>query len=339
MSRTWRVFSFLSLLYLLTPGLLQAQRPGSGGHATGGVIDVRVRYPNGTPGPRGLHIRLESAEGGASDDTVTQDGGKCQFNPTVSGVYFVRLTEPQYKPVTERVELIGITRGYVTIELKPLKNEREDDVIIDSSASARKVISAADLGVPENALQEYDKGEAALRAKDPAQAVKYFEKATKLYGNYPEAFHMLGEAYLEQQDWKNAQAALRRSVQLDPKSSTTYVDLGAVENQQRNYLAAEEALKKGLDLSPDASSAKYELAKTYWAMGRWDDAAPLAKDAVAGLPELATARVLFGNILLKKRDGAGALREFKEYLRLEPAGSMAPQVRDIVAKLENNLPK
>ncbi len=228
--------------------------------------------------------------------------------------------------------------AYVTLDLKPVDNERKAENSAPP-ANSSDAVSVADLAIPESARQEYDKGEAALRAKDTAQAVKHLEQATKLYANYPEAFRMLGEAYLVQQDWKNAEAALQHSAQLDPKSPATYVDLGAVENQQHNYPAAEEALKKGLELSPDASSAKYELAKTYWAMGRWDAAAPLVRDAVSALPELATARVLFGNILLKKRDGAGALREFKEYLRLEPTGAMAPQVRDIVAKLENNLPK
>ncbi len=251
----------------------------------------------------------------------------------------VRISEQGYKDVSVRVELIGNPRGYATLELKPIPKEAPPESHASAPAGGPILVSVLDLNIPENARQEFEKGQSALKENKLDDSVSHLRKAIKLYANYPEAFHMLGEAYLEQQDWKNAEAALQHSVQLDPKSAATFVDLGAVENQQHNYSAAEDALKKGLDLSPDASSAKYELAKTYWAMGRWDDAAPLAKDAVAGLPELATARVLFGNILLKKRDGAGALREFKEYLRLEPAGTMAPQVRDIVAKLEKNLPK
>jgi Flp pilus assembly protein TadD len=318
---------------LLAPCLVRAQRTPTGGRATGGIIDVQVRNVNGTPGPRGLHIRLEAAEGGPVDDQETIDGGKCQFKLSTSGVYFVRLTERQYKPVSERVELISTSRGYVTIELKPVDGETPQG----SNSSPLNLdpnVSVASLNVPEPARKEYDKGEEALHSKHPDEGVKHFQKAVKLYENYPQAYRLLGEAYLEQQDWQNAESALKKSIELEPRVAATYVDLGAVENQQHNYSAAEETLKKGLTLSPDAASGKYELAKTYWSMGRWHDAIPLAQEAVAAQPNLSGARVLLGNLFLKERNAAAALREYEEYLRLEPNGSMAPQVRDIVAKIK-----
>jgi len=46
---------------------------------------------------------------------------------------------------------------------------------------------------------------------------------------------------------------------------------------------------------------------------------------------------LLANIRLKQRNAPGALQEYQEYLRLEPEGSMAPQVRDMVAKLQKAL--
>jgi tetratricopeptide (TPR) repeat protein len=115
------------------------------------------------------------------------------------------------------------------------------------------------------------------------------------------------------------------------------MDLGGLRNQNKNYPGAEEALKKCLEISPDAPAAKYELAKTYMATGRWQEAAPLTEAAVKGLPDLAPAHVLLANIRLKQRDGAGALHEYQEYLRIEPAGPMAPQVRDMVEKIQKAL--
>jgi cytochrome c-type biogenesis protein CcmH/NrfG len=66
---------------------------------------------------------------------------------------------------------------------------------------------------------------------------------------------------------------------------------------------------------------------------------PLAQDAVSAMPKLAAAHVLLGNIDLKKRDASGALREYEEYLRLEPEGPMAPEVRKMVTKLRDGLAK
>ena len=41
--------------------------------------------------------------------------------------------------------------------------------------------------------------------------------------------------------------------------------------------------------------------------------------------------------MLRKRDAAEALQEFKEYLRLEPNGPLAEPVREMVNKIEKAL--
>jgi len=309
------------------------------GRPAGGIIDVQVRYADGRPGPRGIHVRLEAAEGGAEADAETTQGGKCQFRQSTNGVFIVRIAEKDYKEVSARVEIIASPMAYVILDLKPITDDRktENSASAKSTTSIPGTISVGDLGVPQNAQQEYEKGESALSAKDLPQAITHFEKATKLYANYPQAYRMLGEAYLQQKDLPKAQDSFKKSIELDPKLSVAYIDLGALMNQTHDYPAAETALKKGLELSPDAAGAKYELAKTYWATNRWPDAAPLAEDAVKALPDLASAHVLLANIRLKQRDAAGALHEYQEYLRLEPDGAMAPQVREMVEKLQKAL--
>jgi hypothetical protein len=51
-------------------------------------------------------------------------------------------------------------------------------------------------------------------------------------------------------------------------------------------------------------------------------------------PDLAPAHVLLGNIALRKNDPAAALKEFKEYLRLDPKGPMAAGAQQMVSRLE-----
>jgi len=336
MLRTLSRLFFSLLLYCLLAPSLPAQRPGGGGH-TGGIIDVQVRYADGRPAPRGVHVRLEAAEGGAEADLETIQGGKCQFRQGTSGVYIVRISDLGFKEVSARVELISSPRAYVTLDLIPLKKDPEPEVSVPPADPADSV-SVKDLAIPEPARLEFKKGEEALRAKNADESVKHFQKAIKLYDPYPQAYRMLGNAYLQNQKWPEAESALKRSIELEPGLAASYMDLGAVRNQTRNYAGAEEALKKGLELNPDSPGAKYELAKTYWSLGRWQDAAPLAADAVKALPDLAPAHVLLANIRLKQRDAAGALHEYQEYLRIEPQGAMAPQVREMVEKLQKALP-
>jgi len=328
-----RILFSCSLCPLLAYSLY-AQRPS--GTGTGGIINVRVRYADGRPGPRGIHVRLESAEGGAEADLETIEGGKCQFQQSTSGVFLVRVAEGDYKEVSARVELIHNPVAYVVLDLIPLKKEPRPEAAL-VPADSTDPVTVKDLAIPEPARVEFSKGEDAMRAKHVDESVKHFQKAIKLYDAYPQAYRMLGDAYVEKQQWPEAESALKKSIELLPDLAPAYFDLGALRNQTKNYAGAEESLKKGLELTPDATVGKYELAKTYWALGRWQDAAPFAADTVKALPDLAAAHVLLGNIRLKLRDAPGALHEYQEYLRIEPQGSMAPQVRDMVDKLQKAL--
>jgi thioredoxin-like negative regulator of GroEL len=330
----------LPLLFhlLAVPSLLYAQRSGMGGRVVGGVIDVQVRYANGAPGPSGIHVRLESPEAGSAGDCQTVEGGKCQFNVPSNGVYMVRMTERGYKDVNVRVELIGNSRGFATLELKPIPGEAPPEAAADvSEGLSGGSVSAADLGVPDNARLEFEKGQSALKDNKLDSGISHLRKAIKLYGAFPAAYTLLGTAYLEEKNWKDAESALAKAASLDSKSAEAYLALGAVFNQTKNYPQAETALLRGLELKPDAPGGHYELAKTYWALGRWQEAAPHARKAVSDIPDLASPHVLLGNVLLKENNPQEALHEYQEYLRLDPNGSMAPGARQMIDKIQKAL--
>jgi len=282
-------------------------------------------------------VRLEAAEGGSAGDCQTIDGGKCVFNVPSSGVYMVRMSERGFKEVSVRVELIGNSRGYATLELQPNPKEAPPEAPSAAPAGDPNLVSALDLNVPENARQEFEKGQGALKENKLDAGVSHLRAAIKLYAAFPQAYTLLGTAYLEQKNWKDAEAALRKANELDPKFPDAYLELGAVFNQTKEYPQAETTLLKGLELKPEAAAGHYELAKTYWALGRWKDAAPHARQAVAGMPDLAPAHVLLGNVMLRESNAQGALHEYQEYLRLDPNGSMAPGVRQMIEKIQKAL--
>jgi tetratricopeptide (TPR) repeat protein len=321
-----------AFLFLFSP-CLSAQRPtSSGAHGgTNAEINVQVRNPDGTAAPRGIHLRLEAQEGGSFADCVTETGGKCRFLPGSGGMYIVRISQLGFQEVSVDVNLVDALRAYVNIDLKPDPGAALPD---PHNAAPGNSVSALDLSVPENARLEFEKGQRALQENKLDASISHFRKAIKLYQSFPQAYTLAGTAYLEEKNWKEAEKALLKATSLDPKSSEAYLALGAVLNQTREYPRAETALLRGLELKPEAPGGHYELARTYWELGRWREAAPHARKAVSLMPDVASPHALLGNILLRERNAQGALHEYQEYLRLDANGSMAPGVRQMVEKLQ-----
>lgn len=295
-------------------------------------IKIQVRNLDGSSATRGILIQLESAEGGIVDQCTTGSEGYCQFNPRTTALYVLRMKQPGYEEISKQVDLRDTRGAYVELRLKPESGKNASSGPKDGSA-----ISAADLAVPDNARKEFEAGQKALEAQDLDSGIAHLQKAIKLYDAFPQAYTMLGSAYVEQQKYSEAQAALQKAIQLDPKAIGAYIELGAAFNQMKKYAEAEKSLNQGLELDPDSAAGHYELAKTFMALGRWQDAEPHAVKALAQLPNMPSIHVIMGNILLKKQDAQGALHEFQEYLRLAPNGSMAPAVRDIVVKIQTAL--
>jgi tetratricopeptide (TPR) repeat protein len=241
------------------------------------------------------------------------------------------MNERAYKEVNIRVELTGNTMGYATIELKPVGGDPNTELAAKPAGDSVSVVDAA---VPPNAREEFDKAQSAFVDNKTKAAIGHLQKAVKLYQAFPSAYTLLGRAYLTQKNWTEAETALQKAISLDADSAEAYLALGAVYNQTKNYAGAETALVQGLKLKPDAPGGEYELAKTYWSLGRWQESAPYARKAIVDIPELAAPHVLMGNILLREGNAQQARQEYEAYLKLEPSGQMAAGARQMIEKIE-----
>jgi len=321
---------------LLFPAVVSAQRAGQQTAAVDLEINVQVRDVDGKPAPVGTHVVLELAQGGDIDDCSTQPGGRCHFVPPTTGSYIVKIKQPGYKEASSRVDLILNHKGYAPLKLEPIPGEAPPEAPKGTNGGS---VSAADLAVPDNARKEFESAQKSLDAKDFDSGIAHLLRAIDIYGNYPQAYTTLGAVYVEQKRYKEAQTALEKAVQLDPKAAAAYIELGAALNQLKDYPAAVTALNKGLELNADVPAANYELAKAYMAQQQWQNAEPPLRKVIAAQPDAAGAHVMLGNVLLKKGDGPGALAEFQTYLKLDPNGPMAGGARDVIPKIEAALAK
>jgi len=80
-------------------------------------------------------------------------------------------------------------------------------------------------------------------------------------------------AYIGDIEWKNnqpekAQLFLERATRANKNLRLAYVDLGSIYLQQKNYKDAEAALSRAVALDPDQPDAHYQLGRLYQAQGK-----------------------------------------------------------------------
>jgi tetratricopeptide (TPR) repeat protein len=334
MRRTLSLLISSFCVSVLFPLTTSGQIGGSAGHPFfNAQISVQVRMANNTSAPQGVLVELVAEDQSPVDQAFTDTSGRCRFVPPAPTIYYVTAKFPGFQSIPQRIDLQNAQTGMANLVLRAIPGAAPPT----ASKEGTGVTSASDLAVPDGARKEFEKGQKSLTDKDLDGGISHLKKAIEIYPSFPQALTLLGTAYNEKKNWKDAQGALEKATTIDPKNASAFFQLGAALNQTKDYPGAQKALSQGLTLAPDApeaSAAQYELARAYMAQNNWKEAEPYAAKVVASQPDFGAGHLLMGNIFLKKGDGNGAIHEFQEYLRIDPKGPAADQIKDMIPKIQ-----
>jgi len=215
-----------------------------------------------------------------------------------------------------------------------------------SSQATRAAQTAKPTPTPENRQRRsipevddaIDKGQELLfRKHDAPGSIVEFKRAIKLDPFYGQAYMLLGLAQMQLGQWTDAQWAFEEAAKVEPGNARAYLGAGSALNEQKNYSAAQAALQESLDIRPDSAEAHYEMARSLWGQNKLQPAEQHVRQAIELNKDYAGPHALMGNIYLQQQDPEGALKKFQEYLRLDPQGSLAPSVKQMVAQLKQVL--
>jgi tetratricopeptide (TPR) repeat protein len=287
---------------------------------------------------RGLErviVMVEAADSGYAGQAETDTSGRFELQGLPASSYVVVVRFPGCYEMSQGADLTVTPSTYLSFELHP-KPSNTPPAVAPEGPDAH--LNARLAAVPEKARKEF----AAARdlwqkGTDPQRCIDHLNKAIKFYPKFPDAYVLQATVYIQQNNAAEAKSALGRAIEINPKLPEAWFTLGMVQNKEKDYAGAEKTLIEGLKLDDGSPQGHYELAKTYWALGRWQDSEPHALKAAALQPAMAPVHVLLGNIALRKRDATRALKEFQEYLRLDPKGPMADGTQAIVKKIQDSL--
>jgi Tfp pilus assembly protein PilF len=291
-------------------------------------IRGQVRYAHGGTPAIDVVVRLDQLSGGSVGEVRTDRLGKFRFTNLLPIQYHVMVRHPGYQEILREVNLIMTRSEYLQLQLMP------DNPLVAQPASSAKILDA---NVPTEARKEFEKSEVLLATgkKDKMkEATRRLEKALVIYPKFLEAQLRLGTAYMDLQQWREAEQVLLQALKNNPRTPNVLFALGELYLQEQKTSEAENVLRQGLEIEQRSWQGHFTLGRVFLRKGDIVNAGRQIAITLQLNPNLAEAHLLAGNILLRARKSEDALFEFEEYLRLAPKGKYAAQTREVVRKIK-----
>ena len=293
--------------------------------------------------------------GQGSVDRSASEGGRDVFNntgnrgPTQGMGSDLGITTPQRtgRSNATRPELLGCELraslpGFKSMSIPLRLNGGSMDlnvgalVLTPMEGVEGTTISLSSLTAPPEARRAYEKGEKALAAGKNTEAEKELNKAVQIYPGYASAWALLGEAGRQQAKFAAAKEAYARAIAADAHFVTPYYGMAIVAIHEKSWEEAVKYTDQVAQLNPTAFPLvyMYSAAANYY-LGKFDAAEQSARkfkgmNDSGRYPE---AELVLANILMGKRDYAGAATELEEYLKLAPKAANAEEVNNQLKQL------
>jgi tetratricopeptide (TPR) repeat protein len=161
----------------------------------------------------------------------------------------------------------------------------------------------------------YSQGVAQLSRDDYSRAVAFFERATELDANYPEAWYQAGFCYGLLGRHQDALKASKNAARLRPEWAEAHVNIGASSYQLGQFKEAVEAYKAALRLD-DTPETQYALGLTFGRLNRTEEEILAYRRAIAMRPDHANALEKLGAAYFKQKrwaDSASTFDQLKTY--------------------------
>jgi tetratricopeptide (TPR) repeat protein len=274
---------------------------------------------------------LSGASGTAFATGYTNDHGIVEFAGVPEGSYRilvsgegVQRTETQaFEMNTARV----VQTEFVTVQ--PVASKES------ANMKAGATVNSAELAMPDNARNAFEKGNQALAREDWNKALLSLKKSIELYPQYAPAYNNLGVVYKQMHDAVQERAAFEKAISLDEHYAAPYLNLGELCIRQKQYAEAEKLLEKTVALNPNSSKG-YMLLADAELMNREYEAAIISAKRAHGLPHegLALTHYIAAKAYEQQNQPKEAVAELQLFLKEEPSGPRADQVRAELKQIE-----
>lgn len=327
------------ILAFLLPGLVflsawpspAQQRPATAGPVRTFSLSGSLRYGDTGKSAENIRVDLRRFTGETISTAFTRSNGRFAFSGLTRGNYILVVEQEGFETIREEVEIQDIDRRGVFLSLRrPLKF---------TTRSASDSVSVRELGLPKKAREALEKGRQQLfQKKDSKKSIRYFRKAIDESPAYYEAYHLMGLAYGEMGNPKEAEMAYRKAIELSgDQFAEAQISLAGLYCNLKRFPEAEQAARRGLEIDSSLWRGHYHLAQAAFGMNHLPEAEENIRQAITLQPDFADSHLLYANIHIRRHDYPALLVELDEYLRLAPDGPFSASAREMRAAVQKQL--
>jgi tetratricopeptide (TPR) repeat protein len=182
---------------------------------------------------------------------------------------------------------------------------------------ALKLVAPA-LAKTENADLLTVRASARFQTGDPQGALTDARRAVELAPDNENAIALLAAIYGRNGQNEEAFALVQAAVQRSPTSTALREVLAQMHAQLGNQAGAQTQLKELIALKPDEQRYRYQLAMSYLADGRLQEAEAVLRDAVKSNPSAVAPKLTLVDFLARHRSPAVAKTELEQFIAAEP---------------------
>ena len=260
-------------------------------------------------------------------ETKTNNKGEYVQVGLQSGAYTVTVTKDKLI-ATAKVNVSQGTPAEANMTLQP---------------AATVGMSPEQKAVQEAAASAID----ALRAGRDDEAITKLNDVVSKLPTCSDCYYNLGLAYTHKQQWPEAEAALKKSIELKPTNPDPYNGLANVYNAQKKFDDALAMNQKASELSASTAGAGgggnaesiYNQGVVLFNAGKYAEAKVQFEAATKADPNNANAFYQLGMTSLNLGQIPDAVAALETFMKLAPTDPKAAQVQGSLPALRQMLPK
>lgn len=209
--------------------------------------------------------------------------------------------------------------GYRAIYLDHRVASGQENWVPDILLKTTDEVAKAEGRATTETSKRFAEAVALVNAQKFDEAIAVFQQIVAETPKVPEAWQNLAYVYAQKQDWKNAEAAFLKALELKPGDTNLTTGLAAVYTQTGRQGEADALMNKTVAEHPGDASTQFNHAIYLVNAGKVEEAIAEFEAVLRTDPAMATAHFHLGTLLVGQGKVPEAIAHLEKYLSMNPS--------------------